>query len=99
MQITIARSQKIESTAGIITDGRFAVIKGKHIDMTSYEYLGETEVFDACTIVTIYRANECHNMSDAGENFMKNEDILESHAFELQVDAENFFVEFVRERL
>ena len=90
MQISKEAFKAIAHHCDEISDNRFAVISGQHIDLTRY---------DSTYVAIIYEAEDCLNMSEAHADYMADEAILEIHRFEEIKEANEFFIAFISGRL
>jgi hypothetical protein len=90
-------SDSILADISELNDNKFAVINGTHIDYTVYRCVKLT-----VSVITLYEADECYNMSEAGAEYMKEEFIKVVYVFfgeEEEDKATSYFVSLINDLL
>lgn len=95
-QTTNTEINALTESAGEIRDNRFAVINEVHYDLTSYSYCTDDKDYH---VVTTYRAEGCHNMSHASDEYMSEESITSIHWSHDEDEATEHFVRLITQAL
>ncbi len=87
---------QLTESAGEIRDNRFAVVNEVHFDLTSW--CGCDDGLDY-HVITVYKAEGCHNMSYASEDYLSDENVAHVEWSHDESEATERFVQLITQAL